>query len=147
MSALIKFTASTRGAVIAAVKIGVTLEAAATTADVDRITLRRWLRQGADDEANGLDGQPAPKQQDFHDDNRLELLYGGAAGSGKTVAQLAAALKYVHIPGYSAVLIRRSYSHLTMPGAFIPLSREWLGGKADYNTATHTWPVAPEYGS
>lgn len=80
-----------------------------------------------------------PKQQAFVDDDRLEVLFGGSAGSGKTYAQLAAALKFAHIPGYSALLIRRSYSHLTMPGAFIPTAREWLGGRADYNQATHTW--------
>lgn len=80
-----------------------------------------------------------PRQQEFFEDDRREILYGGAAGGGKSVAQLASALKYVHIPGYAALLLRRSYSHLTMAGGLIPLSREWLAGKAEYNQSTHTW--------
>ncbi len=81
-----------------------------------------------------------PTQQEFFDDDRLELFLGGAAGGGKTVAQLASALKYAHVPGYSAILFRRSYSHLSMPGAFIPLAREWLRGtKATYNQADYVW--------
>jgi predicted phage terminase large subunit-like protein len=80
-----------------------------------------------------------PKQREFVDDDRLEVLFGGACGGGKSLAQLASALKFVHVPGYAALLIRRSYSHLTMPGGLIPVASEWLGGKATYSTATFTW--------
>lgn len=80
-----------------------------------------------------------PKQQEFVDDDRFDGLYGGAAGGGKTIGQLASALKYVHVPGYSAVLIRRAYTHLEQPGAFIPTARQWLQGKAHYNNTTRTW--------
>ena len=81
-----------------------------------------------------------PTQQAFYDDDRLEILYGGAAGGGKTFSQLAAALKYVHVPGYSALLIRRAYTDLSMAGAFIPVSREWLRGtEAVYDQSTHRW--------
>jgi len=59
MSSIMKFTDGVRAAVITAVKMGVSLEAAATTAGVDRTTLWRWLRQGTDDEANGLDTEHA----------------------------------------------------------------------------------------
>lgn len=80
-----------------------------------------------------------PKQREFFDDDRKEILFGGAAGGGKSVAQLASALKFVHVPGYAALLIRRSYSHLSQAGGLIPLSREWLAGKAVYSAATFTW--------
>lgn len=81
-----------------------------------------------------------PTQQAFFDDDRLEILYGGAAGGGKTFAQLASALKYVHVPGYAALLIRRAYTDLSMAGAFIPVSREWLRGtEAVYDQSTHRW--------
>ena len=80
-----------------------------------------------------------PKQQQFFDDDRREVFFGGAAGGGKSVAQLAGALKFARAPGYAALLIRRSYSHLSQPGGLIPMSREWLGGKAVYSAATFTW--------
>lgn len=56
----------------------------------------------------------------------LECLYGGAVGGGKSVGLLMAALQYVHVPGYSALLIRRTFKQLAKPGALIPLSHEWL---------------------
>jgi predicted phage terminase large subunit-like protein len=55
-----------------------------------------------------------------------EVLYGGAAGGGKSVYQLAAALQYVDIPGYSAILFRKTFSDLNLPGALLSMSKEWL---------------------
>ena len=55
-----------------------------------------------------------------------EALYGGAAGGGKSDALLTAALKYVDIPGYAALLLRKSYSDLALPGAIMDRSKEWL---------------------
>lgn len=55
-----------------------------------------------------------------------EMLYGGAAGGGKSVYLLMAALQYVDVPGYSAILFRKTFSDLMLPGALIPLSQEWL---------------------
>jgi predicted phage terminase large subunit-like protein len=36
------------------------------------------------------------------------------------------ALQYVDIPGYSAILFRKTYSDLALPGALISMSKEWL---------------------
>lgn len=58
--------------------------------------------------------------------NVKEILYGGAAGGGKSVYLLAAALQYVDVPGYSAALFRKTFSDLMLPGALIPMSKEWL---------------------
>ena len=71
--------------------------------------------------------EPTPKQRAFllMNDTR-ELLYGGAAGGGKSVAQLAAALQFVDVPNYSAILFRRTFSDLSQPGALIDLSKQWL---------------------
>jgi predicted phage terminase large subunit-like protein len=55
-----------------------------------------------------------------------ELLYGGAAGGGKSWAQLAAALQFVDVPNYSAILFRRTFADLAQPGALIDLSKQWL---------------------
>lgn len=58
--------------------------------------------------------------------NTKEILYGGAAGGGKSIAQLMAALQFVDIPGYSAILFRKTYADLSLPGALIDVSKEWL---------------------
>lgn len=57
-----------------------------------------------------------------------ECLYGGAVGGGKSVGLLMSALQYVDVPGYAALLIRRTFKQLAKPGALIPLSQEWLKG-------------------
>jgi predicted phage terminase large subunit-like protein len=120
----------------------------ATATDAKQLLPKRYLRLKVQETRiaeRGGDENPFipvslhPKQQEFFDYDGLEALFGGAAGGGKTIAQLASALKYVHVPGYSAVLIRRAYTHLEQPGAFIPLSREWLQGRARYNQSTKTW--------
>ena len=70
---------------------------------------------------------PTPKQTAFLLMNSVkEILYGGAAGGGKSVAQLMAALQFVDIPGYSAILFRRTYADLALPGALIDMSKQWL---------------------
>lgn len=61
-----------------------------------------------------------------------EAFYGGQAGGGKSDALLAAALQYVDVPGYHAILFRRTYADLERPGALIPRSHEWLA-----NTDAH----------
>lgn len=55
-----------------------------------------------------------------------ELLYGGAVSGGKSVYLLAAALQFVDEPGYDAILFRKTFSDLMLPGALIPMSKEWL---------------------
>ncbi len=43
-----------------------------------------------------------------------------------SVFLLTAALQYVDIPGYAAILFRKTFSDLMLPGALIPMSQEWL---------------------
>jgi predicted phage terminase large subunit-like protein len=70
--------------------------------------------------------KPTPKQLAFLLLDNLEAFYGGAAGGGKSDALLMAALQYVDIPGYAAIIFRKNYSELTLPGALLDRSREWL---------------------
>lgn len=71
---------------------------------------------------------PSPKQQAFLALQGREVLYGGAAGGGKSDALLRAALQYVCVPGYSAVIFRQTYPQLIMDGGLVERAEDWLGG-------------------
>ena len=69
-----------------------------------------------------------------------EVLYGGAAGGGKSDALLMAALQYVDRPGYRALLLRRTFQDLALPGALMDRARHWLGETdARWVAAEKTW--------
>jgi predicted phage terminase large subunit-like protein len=69
-----------------------------------------------------------------------EVLFGGAAGGGKSDAMLMAALQYVHVPNYSALILRRTYPQLSQEGGLIPRSHEWLAGTdAKWNEQKKAW--------
>lgn len=68
-----------------------------------------------------------------------EALYGGAAGGGKSVALLMAALQYVDNPGYAALILRRTYKQLSKADSILAKSKEWLWGKAKWNGDDHKW--------
>ena len=61
----------------------------------------------------------------------LEALFGGAAGGGKSSALLMAALQYVDIPNYSAILFRRTFADLSLPGALMDRFRTWISNYDD----------------
>src|SRR5499427_10527414 len=81
------------------------------------------------------------KQAAFLSLDCLEAGYGGAAGGGKSDALLAAALQYVDVPGYAALILRRSFSDLALPGAAMARSKEWLTGRAKRNEREKTWAL------
>lgn len=67
-------------------------------------------------------------------------MYGGAAAGGKSDALLMSALQYVHVPGYSAILFRRTYQDLNLPGAIMARSHEWLAHTgAKWNGTDKRW--------
>lgn len=73
-------------------------------------------------------------------DDIKEALYGGAAGGGKSVALLMAALQYIDVPGYAALLLRRTYAELSMPDALMDLAAKWLSNTdAKFSSANRTW--------
>jgi hypothetical protein len=77
---------------------------------------------------------PEPPQHAFLMLDELgieEALYGGAAGGGKSDAMLMSALRYVNVPGYAALLLRKSYADLAKPGALMDRAKSWLAGRAD----------------
>ena len=69
--------------------------------------------------------QPSINQKVFLRTYSIEALFGGAAGGGKSSALLMAALQYVDIPGYSAILFRRTFADLSLPGALMDRFRTW----------------------
>jgi len=75
---------------------------------------------------------PTPKQsaflllQDSGTKKPIEAFFGGAAGGGKSDALLMASLQHVNIPNYSAILFRRTFSELALPGSLMTRAHEWL---------------------
>lgn len=83
---------------------------------------------------------PTARQSVFLGLDCMEALYGGAAAGGKSDALLMAALEYVHVPGYAAMLFRRTFTDLALPNALIPRAQSWLAGTdAKWNDRDKTW--------
>lgn len=84
--------------------------------------------------------QPTPVQTAFLLLEQREAFFGGAVGGGKSDALLMAALQYVDVPGYAAIIFRKTYQDLSLPGALIPRSMEWLHGTdAAWDGINHQW--------
>lgn len=69
---------------------------------------------------------PTAKQMAFLWLDCIEAFYGGAAGGGKSIALLMAALQYVDAPNYNAILIRDSFKNLSMPDSVMDVAYSWL---------------------
>lgn len=70
----------------------------------------------------------------------LEALYGGQAGGGKSDALLMAALQFIEVPGYAALLLRRRYTDLAQPGALMDRARDWFGPtEAVWQAKRYSW--------
>ena len=84
--------------------------------------------------------KPTVKQAAFLLLPHIEALFGGEPGGGKSDALLMAALQYVDIPGYAAILFRRTFQDLALPGALMDRAKEWLSGTdARWNEQLKTW--------
>lgn len=75
--------------------------------------------------------EPSLTQRVFLRTYALEALFGGAAGGGKSSALLMAALQYVDVPGYSAILFRRTFADLSLPGALMDRFKDWIAMNDD----------------
>src|SRR5918996_994793 len=83
---------------------------------------------------------PTPKQALYLSLPHAEILFGGQAGPGKTSALLMAAMLYIDVPGYAAMLFRRTYQDLSLPGALIDRSQEWFRNTAaKWHETTKRW--------
>ena len=82
------------------------------------------------------------KQELFINAEAFEVLFGGAAGGGKSHGQLIDALLYaLKYPKSSQILFRSTFSDLEK--SLIRKSRELYPGRiANYNDSKHTWKLA-----
>lgn len=74
----------------------------------------------------------AGPQTEFLSSSADLVIYGGARGGGKTFAALLEPLRSIHIPGFNAVIFRRTYPQITNAGGLWDKSTEIypaLGGK------------------
>lgn len=83
---------------------------------------------------------PTAKQAAFLLLPQIEAFFGGAGGGGKSDALLMAALQYVDIPGYHAILFRRTFTELAKPESLMDRTFAWLSGTdAHWDGVTHSW--------
>jgi hypothetical protein len=84
--------------------------------------------------------RPTFKQMAFLILPQIEALYGGQPAGGKSDALLMGALQYADVPGYAALLLRRTYADLSLPGALMDRAHSWLGGTdARWHEQSKTW--------
>lgn len=86
--------------------------------------------------------KPTPKQLAYLMYTGKELLFGGAAGGGKSAVLTLAALQYCDVPGYSAIIFRNSLRELEGPDGIITKMNQLLAPfiqskEVKYNSAKH----------
>jgi hypothetical protein len=102
--------------------------------------LEEYLRRARAESIPYCPHTPTVKQQAFLRCNEREAMFGGAAGGGKSDALLMAALQHVDVPGYSALILRRTFADLSLPGAIMERSRTWLSQTdAHWNERDKVW--------
>jgi predicted phage terminase large subunit-like protein len=70
--------------------------------------------------------RPQPGMQEAFLSSPADILIaGGAAGAGKTFATVIDPLRYIHLPGFDALIMRRQSKQITNPGGLWTESSKW----------------------
>lgn len=83
---------------------------------------------------------PEPKQLQLLAAPEREVLYGGEVGGGKSEALLMDAAMHVHQPEYRALILRRTFADLALPGALMDRAFSWWASTAaHWSEKEKTW--------
>jgi len=81
-----------------------------------------------------------PKQTVFLLAPHLEVLFGGAAGGGKSEGGLAGFAQYADVPTFKGIIFRRTFRDLALPGALMDRAHQWWDNTdARWSSTSFSW--------